>query len=212
MATYKYAGFWRRFVAFTVDNIIINIVFIIFTIITATAFIMGSVSGGDARAWIAELTDPARRTSLALLVVAFYTVLSIIYFTYFHGIKGRTPGKMLLGLQVLSDEGKPIGFGSAFLRAVGYLVSSLLFTIPLGFIWAAFDKRKQGWHDKIAGTVVIIRHEENDAGGLIIPEPTANLTIPPIAERQGETVSQSPVPTGEPTAGENRANADQPRY
>jgi len=194
MAIYKYAGFWRRFVAYTIDNIIINIVFLILAIIITTAFILGSVSGGDARAWIAELTDPARMTSFALLVVAFYIFLSIVYFTYFHGIKGRTPGKMLLGLQVLSAEGTPI-----------------LFTIPLGFIWAAFDKRKQGWHDKIAGTVVIIRHEENEAGGLIITESQAASTIPSTNEEQSKTSLQSPVPTNEPTADENRANADQTR-
>ncbi len=209
MTTYKYAGFWRRFVAYTVDNIIINIVFLILTVIITTAFILGSMSG-NARAWVADLTDPARITSLALLVVAIYIVISIAYFTYFHGIKGRTPGKMLLGLQVLSADGTPIGFGTAFLRAVGYLVSSLLFTIPLGFIWAAFDKRKQGWHDKIAGTVVIIRHEENDAGGLIIPETHASLTIPPIAEKQGETDSQAVAQSSEPASGENRAMAAQP--
>lgn len=209
MTTYKFAGFWRRFVAYTVDNIIINIVFLIFTVIITTAFVLGSMSG-NARAWLADLTDPARITSIALLVGAVYIVLSIAYFTYFHGIKGRTPGKMLLGLQVLSADGTPIGFGISFLRAVGYLVSSLLFTIPLGFIWAAFDKRKQGWHDKIAGTVVIIRHEENDAGGLIIPEPPATSTIPPIAERQSESGSPALVQQSEQAAGENSAIADQP--
>ncbi len=201
MTVYKYAGFWRRFLAYTVDNIIINIVFLILTVVIAAAFILGSMSG-NTRAWLADLTDPARIASLALLVGAIYIVLSIAYFTYFHGIKGRTPGKMLLGLQVLSTDGTPIGFGTAFLRSVGYLVSSLLFTIPLGFIWAAFDKRKQGWHDKIAGTVVIIRHEENDAGGLIIPEPHATSTVPPTDGRQGET--------GSLAAGETRAIADQP--
>jgi uncharacterized RDD family membrane protein YckC len=195
MAVYKFAGFWRRFVAYTIDNIIINIIFFILTIIITAAFIFGSLSG-NSRSWITDLTDPARITSMALLVGAVYIVLSIAYFTYFHGINGRTPGKMLLGLQVLAVDGKPINFGTAFLRAVGYLVSSLLFTIPLGFIWVAFDKRKQGWHDKIAGTVVIIRSDDNEAAGLSILE-----TPNPIGRAEEKQ--------GEPAAGENKATADQ---
>ncbi len=161
MTVYRFAGFWRRFVAFTVDTIIINIVFSFLGVIVATAFIMGSMSV-DNLAWIADVTDPARVTPISLLIGACYTILMIAYFTYFHGIKGRTPGKMLMGLQVVSADGTPLDFGASFLRSVGYLVSSLLFTFPLGFIWAAFDKKKQAWHDKIAGTVVIIRSSENE--------------------------------------------------
>jgi len=90
------------------------------------------------------------------------------YFIYFHGATGRTPGKMLLNLQVVTTDGAPIGFGIAFLRSVGYIVSGLIF--GLGYIWAAFDRRKQAWHDKIAGTVVIIRVPQDDAAGLFISD------------------------------------------
>lgn len=206
MPVYKYAGFWRRFVAYTVDNIIINIIFFVLSVIILAAFILGSMSGNN-NAWIADLNDPARITSIALLATAFYIVMSIAYFTYFHGIKGRTPGKMLLGLQVLSADGIPITFGTAFLRSVGYLLSSILYT---GFIWAAFDKKKQGWHDKIAGTVVIIRPDENEAAGLTIPELRTALTIPREGEKQNESGSPDMVQSSEPAAGENKAMAGQP--
>jgi uncharacterized RDD family membrane protein YckC len=209
MAVYKYAGFGRRLVAFSIDNIIINIVFLFLIIIISTAFIFGSLSG-DTDTLITNLTNPAQLTFIALLATTSYIILSIAYFTYFHGIKGRTPGKMLLGLQVLSAQGTPIGFGIAFLRAVGYLVSSLLFTIPLGFIWAAFDGRKQGWHDKIAGTVVIIRHDESEADGLNIPGPQPVFAVPQAAARQGETGTQIMVQPDAPVAGEKQAGADQP--
>jgi uncharacterized RDD family membrane protein YckC len=189
MAVYKFAGFWRRFVAYTVDNIIINIVFFILAVIITTAFVLGSMSANNL-AWITDITNPSRVTPITLLIAAFYIILSIAYFTYFHGIKGRTPGKMLMGLEVLSTEGTSISFGIAFLRSVGYLVSSIFY---IGFIWAAFDKRKQGWHDKIAGTVVIIRPDENEAAG---------LTIPQAEERQSETGSQVVVQQSQPTAGE----------
>ncbi len=102
--------------------------------------------------------------------------MTIAYFTYFHGTTGRTPGKMLLGLQVISADGTSISFGIAFLRAVGYLVSGALFN--LGFIWAAFDKKKQGWHDKMADTVVIIKEQENQSAGISIPDQPAILPEP----------------------------------
>ena len=75
------------------------------------------------------------------------------YFTYFHGTTGQTPGKRLLGLRVVQETGEPIGLGTAFLRWVGYIVSGI--PMLMGFLWAGADRRKQGWHDKIAGTVVI---------------------------------------------------------
>jgi uncharacterized RDD family membrane protein YckC len=201
MTVYRFAGFWRRFVAFTVDTIIINIVFSFLGVIVATAFIMGSMSA-DNLAWIAEVTDPARVTPITLLIGACYIILMIAYFTYFHGIKGRTPGKMLMGLQVVSADGAPLDFGASFLRSVGYLVSSLLFTFPLGFIWAAFDKKKQAWHDKIAGTVVIIRSSENETAGLNIPEPPAISHVTQKEEGQTATGDQAEI-------NDNPADGDQ---
>jgi uncharacterized RDD family membrane protein YckC len=200
MALYKFAGFWRRLVAYIIDNVIINIIFFILLMIIMVAFIVGAISA-DSRTWMADLMDPTKISSAVLAVLALYMVLSIAYFTYFHGIGGRTPGKMLLGLQVLFTDGTAINFGTAFLRSVGYLVSGIIFNI--GFIWAAFDRRKQGWHDKIAGTVVIIRPQETDAAGLTIPEPAAALNLSPAAEKQTESADQTVIkPTISPD-GEN---------
>jgi len=165
MTIYKFAGFWRRLIAFMIDNTIVTIIFSVFCIIAATAYVFGAISS-NSDAWIVDLTDPTSSFMSCLL----YFVIMFVYFTYFHGATGHTPGKMLLGLQVVSADGAPISFGTAFLRTVGYFISSLLFTFPFGFIWAAFDKRKQGWHDKIAGTVVIIREQQNNTVGISISE------------------------------------------
>ncbi|MEI6610458.1 MAG: RDD family protein, partial [Deltaproteobacteria bacterium] len=110
-----------------------------------------------------------------------------------HGTTGRTPGKMLLGLQVYCADGTEVSFGIAFLRAVGYLVSSLLLTIPLGFIWAAFDKKKQSWHDKIAGTVVIIKEQENESAGLSISDPAPVAIVAPH-DRGHDEPAVDPLP------------------
>jgi uncharacterized RDD family membrane protein YckC len=167
MTIYKFAGFWRRLIAYVIDSTLTAIVFFVLFMIAIMAFFFGSISGNN-RGSLADLMYPEMTSSYVLFIWIFYAAVSIAYFTYFHGTTGRTPGKMLLGLQVISTEGAPISFGIAFLRAVGYLVSGALFNF--GFIWIAFDKKKQGWHDKIASTVVIIREPQNGTAGISIPD------------------------------------------
>jgi len=201
MAVYNYGGFWRRLVAFSIDTIIISTVFFILIIIAAIALIAGAMSreGADI---LSRLTDPGRISLITLVPLMLFAAIHIGYFTYFHGATGRTPGKMLLGLKVYSTEGKKISFGIAFLRAVGTIISSI--PLNLGFIWAAFDGRKQTWHDKIAGTVVIIK-DEAITNGLSIPDDVNVAALP-----ENETVTTSMAET-EPQAENNIAEkADQP--
>jgi uncharacterized RDD family membrane protein YckC len=169
MTFYKYAGFWRRLIAFTIDCTIISSIFTFLFTIMSMAYFFGAIAANSEK-FIADLTDPARFSLTVFLLLLFLIFINTVYFTYFHGATGKTPGKMILGVEVVSDEGSPISFGDAFLRSVGYLVSSLVFTIPIGFIWIAFDKRKQGWHDKIAGTVVIIREAQDETAGISISD------------------------------------------
>jgi uncharacterized RDD family membrane protein YckC len=67
---------------------------------------------------------------------------------------GATPGKMAVAAKIVDARtgGAPSSM-SLVKRYAGYLVSMLPFF--LGFAWIAIDRRKQGWHDKIAGTLVI---------------------------------------------------------
>jgi uncharacterized RDD family membrane protein YckC len=86
------------------------------------------------------------------LVQEFLPALLILWFWIKYS---GTPGKMLLDCEIVDARtGKQIDFKQAILR---YIVSALPF--GLGFLWIMLDKRKQGWHDKIAGTVVIIHDE-----------------------------------------------------
>ncbi|HBJ75195.1 MAG TPA: hypothetical protein DDY86_06755 [Syntrophaceae bacterium] len=175
MTTYHFAGFWRRFVAYMIDGFIISVVFVVLGVVAGVAYFAGAMSG-DSRVMIAKLTDPAQMASFTVWIWLFSLLINLGYFTYFHGSTGRTPGKMLLGLQVVSIEGAPISFGTAFLRSVGYLVSSLVFC--LGYIWIGFDKKKQGWHDKIAKTVVIIREPQGNEAGISIPDASSRSQSP----------------------------------
>ena len=199
MTIYKYAGFWRRLGAYTVDGIIIFFTFIVLSIIASLAFFSGAISG-NSKDFIADLADPARFSSVKIFIWIFFISLYIAYFTYFHGTTGRTLGKMFFGLQVVSADGTPISFGIAFLRAVGYLVSGIFY---LGFIWAAFDKRKQGWHDKIAGTVVIIREQQNDSEGISIPDNLPVFPTPQHYVERGEVPKESITQASKPPENNN---------
>ncbi len=68
---------------------------------------------------------------------------------------GATPGKYALRMRVVdSVHEKPLTLGRAIGRFFAYAVS--MFPLGLGILWIGIDKQKQGWHDKIAGTKVII--------------------------------------------------------
>jgi uncharacterized RDD family membrane protein YckC len=65
-----------------------------------------------------------------------------------------TPGKIVLGLRIVdAADGGPPGIQALVLRYFGYLVSGMLF--GLGFLWVLWDPRRQGWHDKMARTLVV---------------------------------------------------------
>lgn len=73
------------------------------------------------------------------------------YFLTRHG--GQTPGKMALHLRVVRTDGGALTGGDAALRYLGYGLNWLAF--GLGWVWALLDERRQGWHDKLARTVVV---------------------------------------------------------
>lgn len=162
---YAYVGFWRRFAATLIDGILFSVVFaalgaFLFTQIDASTwrvFIELDPVTGRPNATNAELL----RASSALLglwvqLFGLYFLAHFLYHVIFWSWRGGTPGQLALGIQVRREsDGRRIGLGTAILRYIGYLVSATL--LYIGLIWVAFDRRKQGWHDKIAGTLVIRR-------------------------------------------------------
>ncbi len=121
------AGFWRRFVAALLDGLILGVI--------------GGILG-------AILTDSDNAASGVSLV------LGILYYTYFEGSSGQTLGKKALGIRVVDiGGGGSIGFGRAFIRYIGRIVSAI--PLLLGYFWMLWDKEKQTWHDKFAHSVVV---------------------------------------------------------
>jgi len=151
MTEERFGGFWRRAVAYGIDKAILQIFYIVLFMVGLLILMINQ----PAWHWM-ELDLSDRFPDIGVIGICYLMalLLDMIYFTWFHGAVGQTPGKMLLGLRVVQATGEPMTFGLAFLRWVGYLISKL--AVCLGFIWIAFDRRKQGWHDKIAGTVVVM--------------------------------------------------------
>lgn len=79
--------------------------------------------------------------------------LAPVYYIFFWTFGGQTPGKALMGVRVVRFDGQPMTVWRSVRRFFGYLVCAA--TLGLGFAWAIIDDRRQGWDDKLAGTVVI---------------------------------------------------------
>lgn len=144
----RYASSGSRLVAYIIDWIIIGFVIGIFYAIG-----IGVIAGG-------ATVDSAGNASLGagagigLVVMVIGVLVAVFWKPWFWSHGGQTPGYKILGMRVVRlQDGGPLSFGTAFLRLIGYLISGFLFY--LGFIWIIFDAQHQGWHDKIANTVVI---------------------------------------------------------
>ncbi len=143
-----YGGFWIRLVAYIIDAVIIFI----------PTFVIGLVIGLIAAASAGAANNSSNANAIAgsgasVLVDLIAFVITVGYFVYFWG-RGQTIGMRVFHLRVVDAvTGQPIGYGRAALRYLGYIISAIVCYI--GLIWAAFDGRKQGWHDKIANTVVL---------------------------------------------------------
>jgi uncharacterized RDD family membrane protein YckC len=83
----------------------------------------------------------------------FFVFTAIGYFTCMLAWKGTTVGGIILRLQVVRSNGQPLSFMVALVRSLAAVFSC--FCLFLGFFWIGWDSEKQGWHDKIAGTVVV---------------------------------------------------------
>lgn len=148
----QYAGFVSRFIAFSIDMIIISLAGFMVT------FFLGQIIqffGLDASVENVYIGTILATLQGAILLAGglFTTFFSLIYFLFFWTLAGFTPGKGLMGLRVIRHDGTEVTFGPALRRFLGYWVSAIVFFI--GFLWVIVDRRRQGWHDKIAGTVVI---------------------------------------------------------
>lgn len=87
------------------------------------------------------------------LTNVFFPLVLLVYFVGMWTWKGTTIGKIVLGLKIVRIDGGDINFAVALVRSLSSFFSAAV--VFLGFFWAGWDREKQSWHDKIAGTVVV---------------------------------------------------------
>lgn len=129
---FEFASFWRRLAAYVVDGILVSI-------------ISGIISG------IGGIGDMPKWWGIAWGIVGF--LVAMFYYVGPYSRSGQTVGKSLLGIKVAAIDGVPLNWRKGFLRYFGYIPSAIVFF--MGFLWLIWDRDKQAWHDKIAGTCVV---------------------------------------------------------
>src|SRR5690349_5422588 len=147
----RYAGFWIRCVASVIDTIIVSMI-----VVPLLLKVYGSAYFQDYVDLMQGHIDLAADRPFFAGPADFWIslVLPAVGIVLFWIARQATPGKMALSLRIV-DAGTlaPLSRTQAIVRYLGYYVSTL--ALMLGFLWIAFDPRKQGWHDKMARTVVI---------------------------------------------------------
>jgi uncharacterized RDD family membrane protein YckC len=144
---FEYVGFWARVWASVIDTILVLLV------CTPLFRLLGGPSAF-------ESVDPGKVDWNTLAFVEgpidFFVnwVLPAVGVVLFWIYRQATPGKIAIGARIVDARtGGTPSTGQLIGRYLGYYVS--LLGLGLGFVWIAFDPRKQGWHDKLAGTVVV---------------------------------------------------------
>jgi uncharacterized RDD family membrane protein YckC len=135
-----------RLAAYLLDTVVLYA-------ILAVLFVIAYLVGGFDRPPSTESGDMTRIVALFPAVIVGLMVI-FGYFPFFWARSGQTPGMRPFRLWVVRDrDGRPLSISTALARMLGlFFVSSFFY---LGFIWIFIDKRRRGWHDLIAGTVVI---------------------------------------------------------
>lgn len=156
---YTYAAFWPRFGAWLLDSLFSTFLAAIPAV--TLAIVLGfavAASQDDATTRFEREEDNV----VWAVIGGFYLGYAPAYLAY-HTIanaKGGGWGKRIVGLRVVKEAtGQNPGFGTGFLRI---FVTVLIGVIPfvsilslLDYLWCIWDRQKQTWHDKIAGTVVV---------------------------------------------------------
>jgi len=148
---FRPAGFFVRLAAYMVDNFLLTLISIVLAAVAVVLLKRSGVAIGEDRQALVRW--------MWLLFVLPNTVLTCIYFGYFHAATGQTVGKWMCGLRVVTaGDGSTPGWGRSLVRCAGYFLSS--FFLYAGFFWVVLNRRKRAWHDYLAGTVVI--HDQAD--------------------------------------------------
>ena len=167
----RYAGFFSRGAAYLLDR---AICFAISFLITLVIDYLLSLFRIDQRLETLSQDAPLQvLLALLLSAVGLNLLVTIVYNVGFWMMSGQTPGKRVLGVRVMRTDGTRLRLGNAIRRQIGYWISGIFY---LGFLWTLFDNKRQGFHDKIAGTIVTYSWPEGRLRGTFIIERVQRFT------------------------------------
>lgn len=165
-----YGSFHRRMLAATLDTFVLSLTILPLSYIVTNATVDGSsLDLLPLFGKLQPITDAAERATILKNYLLEDGRLNYFYANTLHQLIGMfaycmifwrylqaTPGKWLVRLVVVDEKtGEALGWFQGFWRCVGYIFSCLF--LCLGIFWISWDKRSQGWHDKFASTVVIVK-------------------------------------------------------
>lgn len=154
----KLAPIWKRGLALLIDCAVWVILLIIAaTIMEKSGLGVKRVHVGGFTHMEVEMEGEKFARATMFFVKALLISIPTIYFTLcFYFLRGRTIGKWLLRIRVLSLHHHRLGFWHCVERSLGYAASTL--ELGLGFLQAAWNPNRMALHDKIAETVVCERN------------------------------------------------------
>ena len=158
-----YAGFWSRAWASVIDSVLVMVlVYPLLVWAYGSAYfrerlrifdVLGQAWRGEAGIEALQSLQQSQGGALDFVVTYILPAVAVVLFWMY---RSATPGKMAIRARIVDAATGGVPSNRQLLaRYLGYFVS--LFPFGLGFLWIALDDRKQGWHDKISGTVVVRR-------------------------------------------------------
>ena len=150
-----YAGFWLRFLAYIIDNIVLGVIFGVVALVAIAA-----IGVGYFRAMVEGIRDgagdfPYQLISAILIASLLTLIVSWVYHAWMESSQYQaTLGKMALGLIVTDMSDQPVTFGRASGRFFAKIITGLI-PLGIGYIMAGFTEKKQALHDMIASCLVL---------------------------------------------------------
>ncbi len=191
----QYAGFVSRFIAYAIDLAIVVVAqFTILFGIQVALSLFGLTNIVDQAFSSADATTiwgtVLRWVVLFVGGLAFFGV----YLVFCWSVFDKTIGQALLGLLVVRTDGGHITLWVAVKRAIGYYISFV--ALLVGYLWVLIDDRRQGWHDKLAGTLVIYDWDARLGRRLLQIEAQQATQLDETGDQQITDIDAEKVTTG----------------
>ena len=159
----QYVGFWLRTVAALIDSLLLMLIILPVTSFTfgwSSIELWGDLLGATSVEELMELDEAWKEVEKTAggfggtINFLISWVLPAIAVVVFWIARQATPGKMVFSAVIVDATSGEVPSGRQMIgRSLGYFIA--FFPLGLGILWVGLDKRKQGWHDKLAGTVVV---------------------------------------------------------